>query len=400
MRYLFTLALLPLGSPLAAPTPLKVVTDFAGGSARVESIDQQSRTVNVLPYPHKDRGWVCWWYFKLEGVQPGETITLNVGGGVWATPDRAAFSTDGITWTHTPPGERQKDRIVYRIKVEAREAHFAWGPPFTLKHATELVQRCAKDSPHAATFELCKSNGGRSVPGLRVSQAGAKDGERLGIWVQARQHAWEAGSSWVCAGFVEWLLSNDPEAEALRKKAAITIIPIMDVDNVEVGAGGKNQKPHDHNRDWSEKPVWAEVLAATKEIAALNKEGRFDLFVDLHNPGAGDRQPFFFVPAPELQSPLARQNQDHFLGAARAVMTGPLKLNPKARESGANYDPAWEKISTNWVTKNSREHVVAVCLETSWNTPQSTLVNYKQVGKELGLAVERYCREGRRNGKP
>jgi hypothetical protein len=381
----------------AAQAPeLKVVADFPGGSARVESIDQRSRTVNAVPHPHKDRGWVCWWHFKLEGIQPGETVTLNVGGGVWATPDRAAFSLDGTTWNHTPSGERQQDRIVYRVKVDGKQASFAWGPPFTLATANELIKRAAKESPHATAFELCKSKAGRSVPGLRVSQPGAADVDRLGVWVQARQHAWEAGSSWVCAGFVEWLLSDEPAAEALRKKAGITIIPIMDVDNVEIGAGGKNQLPHDHNRDWTDRPVWSEVQAAMKQIAALNQAGRFDLFLDLHNPAANDKQPFFFVPAPEIQSPLARQNQDRFLTAASATITGPLKLHPKARESGATYDANWEAISTNWITKHCRNHVVAVCLETSWNTPQSTLANYKQVGKELGLAVERYAREQRK----
>ncbi len=32
--------------------------------------------------------------------------------------------------------------------------------------------------------------------------------------------------------------------------------------NLLYGAGGKEQKPHDHNRDWSENPHWFEVAAA------------------------------------------------------------------------------------------------------------------------------------------
>lgn len=395
MRSLAILLLLP-ATGLAQLPELKVGADFPGGSARVESIDQKSRTVNMVPYPHQDRGWTCWWCFKLQGIQPGETITLNVGGGSWATPDRATFSTDGATWSQTQPGERRDERIVYHVKVDAKEAYFAWGPPFTLKTATDLLQRLGKQSQHATVFELCKSKDGRSVPAMRISQAGARDADRLGIWVQARQHAWESGSSWVGAGFVEWLLSDDAAAESLRKKAVITFIPIMDVDSVQIGAGGKNQKPHDHNRDWTEKPVWPEVAAAMKSIATLNKDGRFDLFVDLHNPAPSDRQPFFFVPAPEWQSALSRQNQDRFLTAVRATMTGPLKLHGTARESGADYDMEWRRISVNWVAKNSKDHVVAVCLETAWNTPNSTVTNYKQVGKELGLGIERYFRESPR----
>ena len=65
----------------------------------------------------------------------------------------------------------------------------------------------------------------------------------------------------------------------------------------------------------------------------------------------------------------------------------------KTLESGKSYDPNWKKISKNWVVMNTSDHVVAVTLETSWNTPNSTQEGYKQVGKELGLAIERYFRD-------
>ena len=377
----------------AAAADLKVVGDFPGGSARVEGIDQAARVIRVQPYPHAERGWVCWWYFKIEGIEPGETITIDLSGGAFATGDRAFLSFDNRDWKQTEAGQRAKERITYKVRIDAKEAWFAWGPPYLLKHANDAVQAAAKKSPHATAFELCKSKEGKPVPALRISQPGVKDEERLGIWINARQHAWEAGASWVCQGLIDWLVSDDPAAEALRKKAAITIVPIMDVDNVERGAGGKNQKPHDHNRDWSDQPVWTEVQAAIKQIGELNKAGRFDLFLDLHNPGPGDRQPFFFVPAPELLQPQSRRNLDSFLAAARKEITGPLKLADKPKETGAAYDANWQKISGNWVAKNSRDHVVACCLETAWNTPQSTADNYKTVGKQLGQAIERYFRE-------
>ena len=62
-------------------------------------------------------------------------------------------------------------------------------------------------------------------------------------------------------------------------------------------------------------------------------------------------------------------------------------------ESGAKYDPeAWTAISKNWVSHHTADHVVAVTLETSWNTPSSTAENYETVGRQLMIAVERYLR--------
>jgi len=386
-------------APAETAAQLTVLTDFSGGSAKVEKIDQETRTVTLRPGSPAERGWVCWWYCKVEGIKAGETVTLEVVGSGFTTPERAFFSLDDKHWTQTGPGERAKDRTVYKQKVGGKEAWFAWGPPFVLRDAEELVARLAKESKHVKPFQLCKSKEGRAVPGLHVEQEGATEAERLGVWVQARQHAWESGGSWVCHGFVEWLVSDDPRAEALRKRARVTIIPVMDVDNVERGAGGKDQKPHDRNRDWSDTPVWPEVAAAIKHITEMDKAGRFDFFIDLHNPGPGDRQPFFFIPDKDRLDAIGRRNMDSFLQAARGEITGPLKLAPNAKETGPAYDKNWEKISGNWVKAHTRAHVVACCLETAWNTPQSTAENYRRAGKELGLAIERYLREPVRPAK-
>lgn len=373
-------------------TDLRVAADFPGGSAQVESIDAAVRTIRVRPAAHPDRGWACWWYFKAEGLSPGEVVTIDVGGGVWATPDRAAMSADGRAWRQTPPGERhEKGRIRYRVEAPGPEVWFAGGPPFVLADAREAVEAAARACPDGArAFELCRSREGRPVPAVLVGPA---SGAREAVWIQARQHAWESGSSWVARGFLEWLTSDDARARALRERAEVVVVPVMDADNVECGAGGKEQKPQDHNRDWGDDPHWPEVRAAQAELARRIGEGRLALFADLHNPGAGSREPYFYVPPRDLLGEEGRAGLEAFLAAARAEMTGPLRFSGRVEESGPGYHPQWERISKNWVTRRSAGRVPAVTLETAWNTPYSTAEGYRRVGRELGLAVERYLRE-------
>lgn len=378
----------------ATPTALKVSIDFPGGSAVVQELDQQQRRIRIVPTTHADRGWVCWWYFKLGGIRPGETITLDVGEGVWATPDQASYSLDNRTWTHTAPGKREGKRIVFSQKIDAAEAWFAWGPPFVPQDAQTLVDEAAAACSDAKAFELCRTREGRPVPALKVDAANGQG--RFGVWVQARQHAWESGASWVCRGFTEWLVSDDPRAGELRSKAEIVIVPIMDIDNAAIGAGGKAEKPQDHNRDWSEKPHHASVAAAQERIKEMNRAGKFDLFIDLHNPGPSDTNPYYYMAPPEQLTELGKRNIEEFLAASKAEITGPLKFEGKTLISGANYDPNWKQISKNWVTENTRDHVVAVTLETAWNTPASTQEGYRRVGRELGLAVERHLRTAQR----
>ena len=222
-----------------------------------------------------------------------------------------------------------------------------------------------------------------------MKEPGLPDSERNGIWIQARQHAWEAGSSWVCRGFVEWLISDAPEAVRLRRSSVIVIVPIMDIDNVTIGAGGKNEVPQDHNRDWSDQPYWKAVEAAQHGILKMDAEVGFDVFVDLHNPGAGDRSPYFYVPPREDMTDAGRASLQQFIDTAKQEMTGMLAYQGRVLESGRTYDKNWDKISKNWVMKKCKPHVVAVTLETSWNTPESHQIGYQHVGAGLGRTTSK-----------
>lgn len=384
---LLTWLLVAQARPAAGEAPMLAVDiNFSGGSAVVEAIDQETRTIKLLPSDHPGRGWRCWWYIHVTGIEPGETITLDVGEGVWATPDQATYSIDHKTWLHTEPGKRDGKRIVYRQKIDAKEAWFAWGPPYVPEDAKRAVEAAAARTKGAEVFNLCQTRRGRETPALKLSPPdGSKP--KFGIWIQARQHAWESGSSWVCQGLLDWLISDDALARQLREQSLIVVVPVMDIDNVAIGAGGKNENPQDHNRDWTDMPHWRAVAAAQQAILQMDKNETFDLFLDLHNPAPNDRQPFFFAAPKELLKPEGRENLARFLAIAKEQIQGPLAFKGMVRESGTNYDRSWQAISKNWVTMNCRPHVVAITLETSWNTPGSTTEGYLGVGQGLGRTV-------------
>ncbi len=179
----------------------------------------------------------------------------------WSLPARATVSADGVTWRQTEPGDRVDGRVSYRLTGTGGPLWVAWGPPFTSRENDELLDHAAAMMPqHASVFELTRSLEGRAVRGLRI--AVSRRSRLPAVWIQARQHAWESGSSWVARGFVEWLLGDEPEARWLREHADVTVIPVMDVDRVATGDGGKESSPHDHNRDWSLMPHYPEVVAA------------------------------------------------------------------------------------------------------------------------------------------
>ncbi|MEW6306799.1 MAG: M14 family zinc carboxypeptidase [Verrucomicrobiota bacterium] len=360
-----------------------------------------------MPGGDPQRGWPCWWYFRVDGLGKDERLTLSLTGSDrparnsgkdtgkplasgWAMPARAAFSTDGKTWQHTAPGKREGAAIRYEVTGAAGPLWVAWGPPFTPRDTDAMLAEATKRLPAAKSFELAKTREGRSVRGLHVNES--KGPNVPAIWVHARQHAWESGASWVARGFVEWLTSDDQDARWLRSQAEIFIVPIMDVDNVATGNGGKEAAPRDHNRDWDEKPVYPEVAAAQQRLREFTMAQRLALFIDLHNPAPGDARPFFFVGPDELLPEPARTNRGKFLSLAQAHINGPLPVEAKPRVTGPGYHPLWRQISGQWVNANGNPHTVAVCLETSWNTPNSTTDGYRTVGRQLGLTVAEYFR--------
>jgi hypothetical protein len=386
---------------------LRVSTDFEGGSARVEAIDQKARVIRMMPGGDGKRGWPCWWYVRVDGAERDEKVTVDLGPSDvpardngretgkplpshWAMPKKAAISSDGREWAHSQPGRKQGGRIAYEVIGTGGPLWVAWGPPFTPGHTEALISNAQSRLKSAEGFELARTREDRPVRALRIG--GAAGSSKRAVWVQARQHAWESGASWVARGFTEWLTSDDSDALWMRDNAEVVVVPIMDVDNVATGNGGKEEVPHDHNRDWTNEPVFPEVAAAQKKLREWSNAGRLGAFVDLHNPGFTTMLPFFYVGPAKMLTEAGVRNRAAFIGCAKRQIASPLPLDEKTIETGPSYHPLWRQISSQWVNGTLGGEALAICLETPWNTPHSTTDGYRTVGRQLGKALAEYLR--------
>ena len=388
----------------ALQAELRVRSDFEGGNAEVVTVDEAARRVRIMPALREGRGWPCWWFFKLEGLKVGEQITVEVQAQTkpfreqmvlaadWCQPTHAWVSTDGEKWTATEAGKRSADKVMtYVMRGDAEVMSVAWGPPFLPSDAEKLLADVAANLPRAKRFELAKTRGGRAVQGIRIGDETAEHQ----VWVGARQHAWEAGGSQVGRGFLKWYASD--ESKALREMTCLHFIPIMDVDNVAVGAGGKEAVPRDHNRDWATEPIYPEVAAAQGMIREIQARRGLDVFIDLHNPGSRDPI-FFFGPfAFERMTGVQQRNYRRWIELAAANITKPMPVVPTYRF--ANYVKTEEergRMSSGWVRANTGASTISVTLETGWNNPQMSVEGYAEVGAGLGRALGAYLAENPR----
>lgn len=66
----------------------------------------------------------------------------------------------------------------------------------------------------------------------------------------ARQHPGETPGSFVCEGFIDYILSDEKEAQFLRRNYEIVFLPMLNPDGVIVGNYRTNLCGLDLNRRW------------------------------------------------------------------------------------------------------------------------------------------------------
>ena len=134
---------------------------------------------------------------------------------------------------------------------------------------------------------LCKTLAGNICDILTITEPAATLQElksRAVIIITARVHPGETNSSWIMQGVIEFLLSNEPSADILRKKYIFKIIPILNPDGVINGNYRTSLAGCDLNRRWF-KPdkVLHPTIYHTKEmIRKMKMLYGVALVIDLH----------------------------------------------------------------------------------------------------------------------
>ncbi|MES2693703.1 MAG: M14 family zinc carboxypeptidase, partial [Verrucomicrobiota bacterium] len=118
------------------------------------------------------------------------------------------------------------------------------------------------------------------------------DDSKKTVWLQARDHAWEAPTSFIMEGALKFIVSDDPAAKALREKNIFMFTPMVDPDGCAQGRVRFNANGWDLNRHWDDidlrDPVWLQRLPeiwyykkAIRDYVGTGK--KIALMVNLHN---------------------------------------------------------------------------------------------------------------------
>lgn len=92
------------------------------------------------------------------------------------------------------------------------------------------------------------------------------------IFILCRVHGCDSPASFMCQGFMEFLLSNHSIAKTLRKNFVFKIIPMINPDGVFLGNNRCNLVGQDMNRSWhlANEFIHPEIYAIKKILKEID----------------------------------------------------------------------------------------------------------------------------------
>jgi hypothetical protein len=274
-------------------------TDFPGGClGAVESAAPGALTVRLYREHAADgvHTQATWFYARLSGLE-GQPLALTLSGlgDVWnGRPsfsinerDLPVVSDDGRAWRRL--AESRFDRAAGTVTFDLEPAgDVLWLAMLEPYGPAELavLSRAVLAHPEGRGEVAGLTVGGRPLALWSIGDEAAPHC----VWVLARQHAWEAHTSWCAEGLVRWLLSD--QAAEFRRRCVVKILPLMDPDGVVRGGTRYNAHGYDVNRHWDAtdpadpehrrlRPEICAALAATDAWCAAGRP--IDLHLNLHD---------------------------------------------------------------------------------------------------------------------
>lgn len=284
---------------------VSVHADFeAGNVGRVTTVAENHVRCAVTGESDQDgrNRQPSWFYFRLDGVA-GREMTVDITDlqgeynyrphkGQGLQNMRPVLSDDNETWQQAADVEwlPEQSAIRVRFRTEKDRIWIARQPPYTMQRLGRLLSDL-RGHPDLKVQTIGTSVEGRPVHLLTVTDSDTPDRRKKAIWLMARQHAWESGTSWVAEGLLRFLLSRDPQAVGLRRRSIVKLIPICDPDGVVRGGVRFNKHGYDLNRNWDavDPKKMPEIASQRKAILGWVDSGRpIHLFLTLHNTESVD----------------------------------------------------------------------------------------------------------------
>ena len=348
---------------------MKIHANFTGGNIAVEKIE--GTTVYLERELRDTEGDWFYWAFCAEGFA-GQTVTFRFPSNHRVGRFGAAVSHDLAGWHWSESGSG--DSFNYTFGEDENKVCFAHN---MLYHPARFDAFCRANRLMPEVF--CKSVKGRDLPAVRFG-----DGERW-ILLTARHHACEATGSYVLEGVTEALLFLLPPGYS------ILVVPFVDYDGVVDGDQGKNRRPYDHNRDYTDAPIYE----AVRKMMDFGRENDLCCTFDFHSPWhmGAENDHVFFSRSTEVMEPFTDRFGEYLKKATAGnelKYTGAWDVGPNEKWNDEN-----SPNSKNYFSKQPGVHL-SVTMETPYFGVEDGKVSQSamlELGRAFGRCIADWLRE-------
>ncbi len=373
-----------------------VDADLPAGNVIVNSIDGDS--VSLRQDLRDTAGDWFYWAFRVKGAA-GRTVRFDFRGAdgkiakIVGVRGPVVSKDGGRTFAYPLDGKSAEDGFAYTFGTDEDETLFYECHPYVRANWDAFVARHEADvkAGRMKVGTLCKSKKGADVPCARF---GCLERPKMRMFVSARHHCSETTASWVLEGIAESFLADDPTGVWLRDNMELMAVPFVDYDGTEAGDQGKNRKPHDHNRDYTEF-LYPETKAITEWIAS-HAGGRLDVFLDVHCPWIrGQYNEFVYSPRKSADMVPDLKMDDAFSATLEKVQSGALRYRAaddlpfgKAWNKNSNYTQG--RTSLIWACTEVKGLQVARTFEVPFANANGAVVTpeaCREFGRDIAKAM-------------
>jgi len=234
-------------------------------------------------------------HFLLQ-AEAGSTLTLefknldNVWNGRLGSVARelktAVISPDGRDWHSVPLETLPENHVRLTVRMPGPRLYVARVEPYRLSDLDQLLTSL-RSNPLVEINSIGHTVEGRPLEIVRIGNPHVP----FRVFLRARAHPWEAGSSWVVEGFIRRLLLDDDFARKCLSRYCVYILPMANKDGVAHGRSRFNLQGKDLNRDWdkpADRQFAPENYALEQWLETMIRAGQSPhLALELHNDGSG-----------------------------------------------------------------------------------------------------------------
>ena len=297
-----------------------------------------------------------------------------------------------------------------KITTNPKYIYFSYCYPYTYTQLTKFISSLNIYKNFLRTEIIGESLDGVKIHMLIITNFNDSFNslaDKKAIIFTGRVHPGESNSSYVIEGLIEFLLSNEAQAENLRKLYIFKIIPMLNPDGVIRGNFRMNLEGKDLNRMWTEENIEnsPSVFFCHQMIKKTLNSRDIYFFCDFH--GHSNKHNFFLYSCKHKNEYIKIGNNNIIPNPNKKRLTFcELIFQDIFSKENIYFDKNScinkilpSKIKTaRAVLKHKYNIIFSYCLETSLGSMKTkdggiipfSIEQYKKVGRDFGISLNKF----------